>query len=339
MAKTISQLPDATVVNGSDELIIQQSGVTKRATKTEVLAGIVNANIDANAAILGTKIAPNFGSQNVVTTGTLAAGTTQMTAPSSSIALTLIGRSSDNTAALVFDNNAGNAGSQVNYINSVPNSRLVFATNNTERMRIDASGNVGIGTSSPAAIAKLDVQGGRTLLSANSEPYAVGAKFVNTGGAVYFGAASNSATPDAVISSAGGAELMRITNGGSVVIGATSPVSEKFEVVGNIAARSNSATGAAGLYNIVNGTARSSFGVDMSAAAGAGVSYIDFHRQAFFRDTNDSYTTRLQIKPSGQVRFQPLASDPAGAEAGDVYYNSSSNKLKVYDGTSWVDLN
>jgi len=57
MAKTITQLPDATVVNASDELIIQQSGVTKRATKTELLAGIVNANIDAAAAIAGTKIA------------------------------------------------------------------------------------------------------------------------------------------------------------------------------------------------------------------------------------------------------------------------------------------
>lgn len=111
MAKTITQLPDATVVNGSDELIIQQSGVTKKATKTEVLAGIVNANIDAaaaialsklatgalptaitvasanivngtivnddvsgSAAIAGTKIAPDFGSQNVVTTGSVRLG-------------------------------------------------------------------------------------------------------------------------------------------------------------------------------------------------------------------------------------------------------------------------
>jgi hypothetical protein len=71
MAKTISQLPDATVVNGSDELIIQQSGVTKRATKTEVLAGIVNANIATGAAIVGTKIAPDFGSGIVKTNSSL----------------------------------------------------------------------------------------------------------------------------------------------------------------------------------------------------------------------------------------------------------------------------
>ena len=37
---------------------------------------IVNADVNASAAIAGTKVAPNFGSQNVVTTGTLGAGAT-----------------------------------------------------------------------------------------------------------------------------------------------------------------------------------------------------------------------------------------------------------------------
>jgi hypothetical protein len=48
---------------------------------------------------------------------------------------------------------------------------------------------------------------------------------------------------------------------------------------------------------------------------------------------------RVRIKSTGAVRFVPLAADPAsGNEAGDVYYNSSTNKLRVYDGTNWVDL-
>ena len=34
---------------------------------------IVNADIKSDAAIAGTKIAPDFGSQNIVTTGTVAA--------------------------------------------------------------------------------------------------------------------------------------------------------------------------------------------------------------------------------------------------------------------------
>ena len=51
-----------------------------------------------------------------------------------------------------------------------------------------------------------------------------------------------------------------------------------------------------------------------------------------------TFTERLRLKETGQLRFVPLAADPAGAEAGDVYYNSSSNKLKCYNGTTWNDL-
>ena len=44
---------------------------------------------------------------------------------------------------------------------------------------------------------------------------------------------------------------------------------------------------------------------------------------------------RLRIKSTGQVRFAPLASDPSNAQAGDIYYNSTTNALKLYDGTVW----
>ncbi len=47
---------------------------------------------------------------------------------------------------------------------------------------------------------------------------------------------------------------------------------------------------------------------------------------------------KMTLKSTGQVRFVPLAADPSGAEAGDVYYNSTSNKLKCYNGTTWNDL-
>ena len=45
---------------------------------------------------------------------------------------------------------------------------------------------------------------------------------------------------------------------------------------------------------------------------------------------------RAVVKSTGQVRFVPLAADPAGAEAGDVYYNSVSNRLKYFNGTAWT---
>lgn len=47
-------------------------------------------------------------------------------------------------------------------------------------------------------------------------------------------------------------------------------------------------------------------------------------------------TTRLTLKSTGQLNFVGQASDPAGA-AGDVVYNSTSNRLKYHNGTAWVD--
>lgn len=63
----------------------------------------------------------------------------------------------------------------------------------------------------------------RSVFSANNEQYGIGVKYAPAGGAVYFGAASASATPDAVISGAGGSPLMTLQNDGDVGIGTTNP--------------------------------------------------------------------------------------------------------------------
>lgn len=52
MAKTITQLPDATSVSASDEMIIQQSGVTKRATVAELMVG-GSASLPAGTVVSG----------------------------------------------------------------------------------------------------------------------------------------------------------------------------------------------------------------------------------------------------------------------------------------------
>ena len=156
MAKTITQLPDATVVNGSDELIIQQSGVTKRATKTEVLAGIVNANIAAAAAIEGTKIDPDFGAQAVDTTGNVTA------------ARLVAADGSDSLPSITFTGD-GNTG-----IFHPAEATIAFSENATEVMRINSDGDLIVNNTTPVNVTTGTADGftvltnGQTHLSRNN---------------------------------------------------------------------------------------------------------------------------------------------------------------------------
>ena len=77
--------------------------------------------------------------------------------------------------------------------------------------------------------------GARASFAANSEQYAIGAKFSSVGGSVYFGANNATSTPDVAISNAGGATLMLLQNGGNVGIGTNSPT-QRLDVNGNITA-------------------------------------------------------------------------------------------------------
>ena len=137
-------------------------------------------------------------------------------------------RSGSTEASIKFNNGNASSGFVVGastagegLVYHVDNQPIRFATNNTERMRIDSSGNVGIGTSSPAA--KLNVIGGRTFLSANNETYSLGVQYTSSTGQYYIGA-TNSATPDLVFSNVGGTERMRLDNSGNVGIGTSSPI-------------------------------------------------------------------------------------------------------------------
>lgn len=103
---------------------------------------------------------------------------------------------------------------------------------------VDTTGSVGIGG---IPTKKLSVIGGRIQGQANSEPYSFQAEYKAGDGQFYFGA-TDSSDPDGVFSNFAGAEKMRITTGGSVGIGTTTPW-KTLSVVGTMAITAPTAEG------------------------------------------------------------------------------------------------
>jgi hypothetical protein len=157
MAKTIGQLTQATTLASGDEFVIEQSGLTKRVAASVVRGGLVNADIDAAAAIAFSKLAAldsanilvGNGSNvatKVAVTGDVTISNAGVTAIGSSKVVTAMITDANVTAAKLSGAQTGSAPiygcrAWVNF-DGTRNAADTGASTNGANVKIRASGNV-----------------------------------------------------------------------------------------------------------------------------------------------------------------------------------------------------
>jgi hypothetical protein len=161
-------------INGAKVLDATSLGSSVLITSANITDGtIVNGDVNASAAIAGTKISPDFGSQNVTTTGTATAAAlipSGSSVPTNGVYLSAansVSIATNSTQRLLIDAagqieavSLGSAAAPTFSWTGDPNTgiyspgadQVALSTNGTERMRLDSSGRLGLGTSSPAAL-------------------------------------------------------------------------------------------------------------------------------------------------------------------------------------------
>ena len=136
-----SQAAGVTGVTAGDAL----SGGGSSGTVTLNVSGLANAQVASDAAIAGTKISPDFGSQNVATTGTLGSGNITVTS---------------NNPQVAFVDSSANPDYYIRNDNGV--LKFHDSTNSANRLLINTDGHVDV-TGNLDVGAGLDVTGNITV--------------------------------------------------------------------------------------------------------------------------------------------------------------------------------
>ena len=225
-----------------------------------------------------------------------------------------------------------------------------FAVSTPSLGVVHSGGNIGIGDTNP--LYKLSVNNGTSdggIFRLYNEEVGLNVAVDGTTGSPNYTNASRTVTfnatrfdagtsPKLRLGGQGGLEFaadannvrMVITNGGNVGINVASP-SERLEVNGDALATSSFRIGDNSHWKIRGNNAYTELAFEYATSSGLSDANIKITMKP-----NGDLVVHNNLYVNGDFITLPTsATDPSGAVAGSMYYNTSSQNLKVYNGTRW----
>jgi hypothetical protein len=269
-------------------------------TSAKIVDGtIVNADVNASAAIAGTKISPDFGSQTIATTGVFSADDGTAAAPG----ITFTG-----------DTNTG--------IYSPGADQVAISTNGTGRLFIDASGDCEVRAPNGPNLTftRTGAASGNAVIKSVGNEGVENSRIVLGGGvneALIFG------------TGASGAERMRIDSSGRLLVGTstsldTNALLQTYKSSGTVTFRTESGSLAnddLSRFMAVAGTRTAQLGVYKHSGITNPCSYI-------FMDEEDGGDNYLWVDNSGNLRISATAAHVGTTSGTVVGAQTSDERIK-----------